>query len=78
MQAFREMEMEQKLMKTAALRGVSVKDLKKTAKNFNLATKCSRSVYKKPFDALKHKKSGMESWIKQNKTAQYDANKKKI
>jgi len=70
MQAFREMELEQKLLQTAALRGVSVEDLKKTSKNFNLATKCSRSVYRKPFDPLKHKRSNMAGWIKQHRNAQ--------
>lgn len=57
MQAFREMELEQKLLKTAELRGVSIEELKKSAKNLNLATKCSRSVYRKPFDALKQKRN---------------------
>ena len=66
------------MFRTAELRGVSVEELKKSAKNLNLAAKCSRSVYRKPFDAIKHKKSQQDGWVKHNKSAQLQAAKKKL
>lgn len=53
---FKAMDLEEQIMRTAKLRGISEDELKRTAKDFSLAPRCIRSVFKKT-DPIKDKKA---------------------
>ena len=55
MRAYNEIENEQKLLRDAAKRGISVNELKKTAKNFNIPRRCSKSIFSKAVNTAKLK-----------------------
>lgn len=48
MRAFEEQERERRLVKSAARRGIDPKELERTARNFNIPTRCNRSIYSQP------------------------------
>jgi len=52
--------LEEKLMKDAKRRGVSVELLKETARNLNLLDRCAKSVYARPKTSNKAMKLEMQ------------------
>ena len=56
------------MIRDAKKRGISVEDLKKTSKNFNIARKCSKSIFAKKVDTKKLKSEQNQAWLKQRES----------
>jgi Fe2+ transport system protein B len=65
--AFLESDLDEKFMRTAARRGVSVDDLKKNQRVYYHGQKCSKSIYGKKWNTKAERLKEQDVWVKTRK-----------